>query len=62
MVVEPSRTEHSTMSKSKQLIWLAETVRLTAFTAAQPDLADLSGSWKTLVEDEPDAVSVIYYI
>ena len=43
------------MSKSDQLVWQAESVRLTVFTATQPALADLSGSWKSLVGDEPDA-------
>lgn len=44
------------MSKSDQLVWLAESIRLTAFTTPQPSLTDLPGSWKTLVGDEPDAV------
>jgi len=44
------------MSNSDQLPWLAEIIRLTAFTTTQPDLADLPGSWKTIVGDEPDAV------
>lgn len=46
------------MSKSDKLDWLAESVRLTAFMTVVPALEDLSGSWKALVGDEPDAAEV----
>jgi hypothetical protein len=44
------------MSENDKVSWLAESLRLTAFTTAESDLTDLSGSWKAVVEDEPDAV------
>jgi len=44
------------MSKIDKSDWLAESLRLTVFTTAEPALADLSGSWKALIGDEPDTV------
>jgi len=43
------------MPENNKSEWLAESLRLTAFLKTQPSL-DLSGSWKALVENEPDAV------
>ena len=53
-----SQVEQSTMSKNDRSSWLAESLRLTAFMPAEPDQADLSGSWKALVGDEPDDVEL----
>jgi hypothetical protein len=46
------------MSESDKPAWLAESLRLTAFTTSDPDMTGLSGSWKALVGDDPDAVEV----
>ena len=42
------------MSNGSASDWLAENLRLTAFTTGELIPADLSGSWKALVKDEPD--------
>ena len=44
------------MSNRSASDWLAESLRLTAFTTADLALGDLSRSWKALVDDEPDTV------
>jgi len=53
-----SRTGCPTMSDSDKPNWLAENLRLTAFTPVEPAWEDLAGSWKALVGDEPETVQV----
>ena len=53
-----SQTGQPAMSKSDESGWLAENLRLTIFTTGTPDPVGLSGSWKGVVDDEPDTVEL----